>query len=232
VPSLPSPFHSRNHGLYAITPQNLPPDLLLAACAAVLTGGCRWLQYRDKTASLPTRRKNAQALRNLCHHHQAMLIVNDNPALAWEIGADGVHLGRDDGNLADARRFLGDTACIGVSCYADFERARQLAAEGANYLAFGAFFASPTKPEAPPAPLALLTRARAELKLPVCAIGGITLDNAPQTIAAGATLVAVISDLFGGLAASTNNQTLPSRLAALTARARAYQSLFNETQPS
>ncbi|MDR2678000.1 MAG: thiamine phosphate synthase, partial [Zoogloeaceae bacterium] len=156
---LPPSFRDRNHGLYAITPQNLPPDLLLAACAAVLTGGCRWLQYRDKTASLPTRRKNARALRELCHRHQAMLIVNDNPALAQESGADGVHLGRDDESLARARRLLGDAACIGVSCYADFERARQLAAEGADYLAFGALFASPTKPEAPPAPLALLTRA-------------------------------------------------------------------------
>jgi thiamine-phosphate pyrophosphorylase len=124
------------------------------------------------------------------------LLVNDDLALALEIGADGAHLGRDDGEPAAARRALGASRILGVTCYADWARASAAAEAGVDYLAFGAIFPSATKPHAPSAPLALIARARRELKLPVAAIGGITLDNAAQVIAAGAELIAVVSDVF------------------------------------
>jgi thiamine-phosphate pyrophosphorylase len=124
------------------------------------------------------------------------LIINDDLALALAIGADGVHLGRDDGDPAEARRALGPGRILGVSCYDEWARAEAGAAAGVDYLAFGAVYPSPTKPHAPRAGLELLARAKRELGLPVAAIGGITLDNAPPLIAAGASLLAVISDVF------------------------------------
>jgi thiamine-phosphate pyrophosphorylase len=182
----------------------------------LLDGGCRLLQYRNKTADDALRRAQATALQKLCRRRRAILILNDDVRLAADIGADGVHLGRGDGDIAAARRLLGGQAIIGASCYNEFTRAREVAAAGASYLAFGAMRASPSKPQAPLAPPFLLARARAELCLPVCAVGGVTLANAAPLIAAGATMLAVISDLF---------QCAPARLRA---RASAYQQLFRE----
>jgi len=179
-------------GLYAISPQTLTGTALIEAAEQVLEGGAAWLQYRAKDSADVGK---ARELAALCRSRGRCLIINDDPALAAEVGADGVHLGRADGSIAEARALLGPDRIIGVSCYADPERARRLAGEGADYLAFGSLFASPTKPDAVSCPLAVLGEAR-KFGLPVVAIGGITLHNAPEAIDAGADLVAVISDLF------------------------------------
>ena len=186
-------LHSESaRGLYAITPDELHGEALIEACEQVLAGGAVWLQYRAKHGfDLAT----ARALAAACRRHGARFIVNDRAELALQADADGVHLGRDDGSIAEARALLGPERIVGVSCYADLERAARLAAEGADYLAFGSLFASPTKPEAVPCPLSVLGQARS-FSLPVVAIGGITLESAPEAIAAGADLLAVISDLF------------------------------------
>ena len=183
-------------GLYAVTPDDRLTPRLLALVASALAGGVRLVQYRSKLATPALRRAQAAELLRVCRGHGARLIVNDDLALAVEIGADGVHLGRDDGDLAAARAALGAGRLLGVSCYGDLDSAATAAAAGADYLAFGSVFASPTKPQAPRVPLTLLGEAKRRFGLPIAAIGGITLDNADQAIAAGADLLAVISDLF------------------------------------
>lgn len=180
-------------GLYAIT-DGPRPDLLTAVGAA-LVGGARVVQYRDKTTD-PTRRlAEARALARLCDAHAVPLIVNDDVELAQASGAAGVHLGEDDGDYAAARERLGAGAIIGVSCYDSLDRARHFAAVGADYLAFGAFHPSPTKPAARKATPDLLRAAR-ELGRPLVAIGGLTPDNAAPLIDAGADAVAAISAVF------------------------------------
>lgn len=202
-------------GLYALTPETPDAADCLARVEAALRGGVRIVQYRDKSADAARQRATAQALRALTRDAGALLIVNDSLPLALAVDADGVHLGGDDGDLAAARRALGPGKILGASCYADFERARAAARAGADYVAFGAVFASPTKPHAVRADLALFGRCRDELGVPSCAIGGITRDNAAAVVAAGADLLAVISDIF---------QT--DDAAAIAARVRAYQPLF------
>ena len=184
-------------GLYAITPGHLEGSPLLRAAREALEGGCRLLQYRNKTSDGVRRRQDAEALDRLCKRHGTRFIVNDDPELAAAVGADGVHLGRDDGSLAEARARLGGDAIIGISCYDDWNRAVAAMKQGAGYVAFGAFYPSPTKPDAACADLQLLERARRELALPVVAIGGITPENAQPLIDAGADMVAVIQGLFG-----------------------------------
>ncbi|HKR75232.1 MAG TPA: thiamine phosphate synthase [Rhodanobacter sp.] len=188
--------HSRlaGRGLYAITdgPRANLPDVVTQA----LIGGARVLQYRDKTADTARRHAEALALRQLCNAHAVPLIINDDVALAVAVDAAGVHLGRDDDDVAAARAVLGAGAIIGVSCYDSLARARAAAAAGADYIAFGAFFPSPTKPDAVRASPELL-RQSAALGLPRVAIGGITPDNAPSLVEAGADLLAVISAVFG-----------------------------------
>jgi thiamine-phosphate pyrophosphorylase len=191
-------------GLYAITPETLDPESLAKKVGEALEGGIALLQYRRKTRSSTT---EAAALLRLARSHDVPFIVNDDVELAIEVGADGVHLGRDDGDISFARDKL---KMVGASAYGSLERARQAAGAGADYVAFGSVFASPTKPAAVRAPLSLFGH---ELGVPLCAIGGITLDNAPQVIQAGASLLAVISDLFD--ASDTR------------ARARAYGRLFS-----
>lgn len=205
-------------GLYAVTPERAEGERLLAEVAAALAGGCRLLQYRDKTSPPAERVARAGALRALTRRHGAGLLINDDLALAALVDADGVHLGRDDGDLFAARLVLGPEKILGASCYADFACAARAAAAGADYVAFGAVYPSPTKPDAAHAPLALFGRARRELAVPACAIGGITLAGAAPLIAAGAALLAVISDLFEA----------PDP-AAIAARAAAYQRLFEES---
>jgi len=182
-----------SHGLYAIT--DGPRIDLLEVVAQALAGGARVLQYRDKTADAARRHAEAAALKQLCDTHTVPLIVNDDVALAVAVGAAGVHLGRDDDDVAAARAALGAGAIIGVSCYDSLERARAAAAAGADYVAFGAFFPSPTKPQAVRASLDLL-RQSATLGVPRVAIGGITPDNAPSLVEAGADFLAVISAVF------------------------------------
>lgn len=185
-------------GLYLLTDAALaaPHGGVVAAAERALAGGARLVQYRDKSADAARRLAEATALRAACHRAGALLIVNDDVALAAAVGADGVHLGRDDAAVATARAALGARALIGASCYASIERARAAAAAGADYLAFGSMHLSPTKPGAPPAPYALLGQARAELGLPVCAIGGILPAHVGALRAAGAALVAVASGVL------------------------------------
>ena len=183
-------------GLYLITPDTTDSLRLFSQCLRVLPARPALLQYRNKTADAALRRLQAVALQALCRAAGVPFIVNDDLALALEIDADGAHLGRDDGPPAAARRALGAHRLLGLTCYADWARATEGAEVGADYIAFGAMFPSVTKLGAPPAPFALITRARRELGLPVAAIGGITLANAPQVRAAGADLLAVVSDVF------------------------------------
>lgn len=183
-------------GLYAVTPDEADTDRLLGLVEQVLAGQPVLLQYRNKLASPALRREQACAIHAACRRARVPLVINDDLALALEIGAEGVHLGRDDGDPARARQVLGRGRILGVSCYDEWARAVAGAEAGADYVAFGAMFVSPTKPQAGRAPLALIERARRELAVPVAAIGGITLDNAAQVVAAGADLVAVVSDLF------------------------------------
>ena len=182
-------------GLYAITPGLIATGALLDAVEAAIRGGAVWIQYR--TAAFEDRKRQAQALCQLCHRYRVPLIVNDDPRLAWDIGADGVHLGQDDPHYEEARALLGPQAILGVSCYNSLDRAVSAQRIGANYVAFGRFFPSKTKPEAKQAPLALLHEARRQLSIPIVAIGGITPENGGALIEAGADLLAVIEGVFG-----------------------------------
>jgi len=184
------------HGLYLLTPDEPDTAKLLARTRAALSAdGVRLLQYRNKLADAGLAREQASALLALCREHRVPLIINDDVQLAAHIGADGVHLGETDGEIAAARELLGRDAIIGASCYDDLDRARRAHAQGASYIAFGAFFPSSTKPNARRAPPELLTAAEA-LNLPRVAIGGITPDNGGRLTAAGADLLAVISSVY------------------------------------
>jgi len=182
-------------GLYAVTPDEADTGRLLARVEVVLRAGASWLQYRNKSASDGLRAEQALALQSLCNRFDVPLIVNDDWALAAAVGAAGAHLGEDDGKLALARHELGAGAILGASCYDRPALARQAVFAGASYVAFGAFFPSPTKPNARRASTALLREAAA-LGVPRVAIGGITPDNARPLVAAGADLIAVISGVF------------------------------------
>lgn len=183
-------------GLYAITPETGDTAQLLLHTRAALSGGAQIVQYRNKSADIALRHEQAAELLALCHEFDVPLIVNDDVRLAALTDADGVHVGEDDARLIEARINLGPDKIIGVSCYQDLARALRYEAEGADYVAFGSFYPSPTKPGARPCSLSLLTEAKAKLHLPVVAIGGITLDNAQPLIEAGADAIAVISALF------------------------------------
>jgi thiamine-phosphate pyrophosphorylase len=183
-------------GLYAVTPDEPDTAHLLAIAEQVLAAKPALLQYRNKTADAALRREQARALQHACRAAGVPFIVNDDLALALEIDADGAHLGRDDGPPAAARQALGAGRILGLTCYSDWARATEGAEVGADYIAFGAMFPSLTKPNAPPAPFDLISRAKRELGLPVAAIGGITLANAGEVLAAGADLLAVVSDVF------------------------------------
>ena len=174
-------------GLFAVTPEGGGVERKVRLA---LEGGIALLQYRSKSIN----RLQARAVVGLAREFAVPVIINDDAELALELGADGAHLGRDDGDLSVARRRLSGRL-LGVSCYNDLALARAAVRAGADYLAFGSVFPSPTKPQAVRAPLGLFKEARA-LGVPLAAIGGITLDNAPQLIAAGADLLAVVSDLF------------------------------------
>ena len=185
---------ARIRGLYAITPELPDSETLLRRAALALEGGVAVLQYRSKRSGGEQRMREATALAAMCRSHNAPFIVNDDVGLALESGADGVHLGRGDGELAAARAKLRGKL-LGASCYNSLAAARAAIAAGADYVAFGSVFPSPTKPAAVRAPLTLFGEARS-IGVPLVAIGGITLQNAPQLLVAGADCLAVISDLF------------------------------------
>jgi len=183
-------------GLYAITPDLLDTDELLRRTRAALSGGARVLQYRNKTVTPALQLTQAHALQKMCVEFAVPLIINDSVELAVAIGAAGVHLGGDDGDLAAARARLGPDRLLGASCYDRIELAHQAIAAGADHVAFGSFFASSVKPGAVRPPIDLIQRAKRELGVPTVAIGGITTENAPQLLAAGVDAIAVISALF------------------------------------
>jgi len=186
----------RISGLYAVTPESSDSHWLGARVKAALAGGASAIQYRSKSDDGQLRAEQAGQLLALCRAYDALLIINDDVELAQRLGADGVHLGREDMPLADARAVLGSGALIGVSCYDSVARAIEAKGGGADYVAFGSFFPSAVKPDAVRAPRELLRDARGALDLPVVAIGGITLHNAHLLIESGADAVAVISALF------------------------------------
>jgi len=183
-------------GLYVLTPELADTALLVARVAAAISGGASAVQYRNKQGDAALRREQALALRALCAARDATFIVNDDVDLAAEVGADGVHLGRDDGEIGAARRRLCAGAIIGASCYDSLDLAQRALAAGADYIAFGSFYPSRVKPDAVRAEPALLTRAKARWTVPVVAIGGITATRAPALTAAGADALAVISAVF------------------------------------
>ena len=183
-------------GVYAITPDTADTEHLLTQVESALAGGVAAVQYRDKSGDVARRHAQASELVVLCRQYGVPLIVNDDLRLADLVDADGVHLGRDDGSLTEARIILGPEKFIGASCYQSLDLARAAQAAGADYVAFGSFFASPTKPAAPRASLDLLREAAPAIHVPLVAIGGITLANAPQLIDAGADAIAVLSALF------------------------------------
>ena len=206
-------------GVYAVTPDDDDTARLADRVESCLAAGVRLLQYRHKSADAGLRRRQLEALVPRCERHGCLLVVNDDWALASAMGLGAVHLGADDGDAARVRAALGPDALIGVSCYASLERARDNA-PCADYLAFGSVFASPTKPQAPGAALAVLGAARA-LGRPVVAIGGITATNAADAIRAGADAVAVISALFSAPDPGAAARLLIGRCeAALQAAAR------------
>ncbi len=185
-------------GLYAITDSNLiPSDQLIEAVALAIQGGAMMIQYRNKGGDASQRQWEAQDLVNLCRPLGVPLIINDDVQLAQLVRAHGVHLGKEDPHIAEARAALGPHAIIGVSCYNELERAIAAEQAGADYVAFGSFFLSSTKPQAVRTELALLREAKQRLQIPVVAIGGITADNGAPLIEAGADLLAVINDVFG-----------------------------------
>ena len=202
-------------GLYAITDSQLLAGKWMPYIEAALDGGLTLLQYRDKSSDEARRLREAEALRDMCARYNAHLIINDDAELAARLGV-GVHLGQTDGPLTPARALLGRQAIIGSTCHSQIELGEQAAKEGASYVAFGRFFNSSTKPGAPTATLDVLNEARARIKLPICAIGGITLDNAAPLIDHGADLLAVVHGLFGAESPQE-----------VTRRARAFNALMS-----
>jgi len=183
-------------GVYAITPETADTERLLTQVEAALAGGVAAVQYRDKSDDVARRHEQASELVALCRRFKVPLIVNDDLRLADLCDADGVHLGRDDASLREARIILGKDKFVGTSCYQSLDLALAAQAAGADYVAFGSFFPSPTKPDAARASLDLLRAATPVVQVPLIAIGGITLANAPLLLDAGADSLAVLSALF------------------------------------
>lgn len=185
-------------GLYAITDASVSDtQRIISSVEQALRGGARIIQYRDKSNNQKQRLDTCHALRKITNNFDAVFIVNDDVRLALATGADGLHLGQDDPRLPEARNILGEKSIIGISCYDRFNLAEQAINEGADYIAFGRFFPSHTKPDAVAAELNLLERAKQELDIPVVAIGGITTENGGKLIQAGADMLAVVDGIFG-----------------------------------
>ena len=205
-------------GLYAITDDQLIPPGQLSRCVAqAITGGATVIQYRNKQTSEQQRHHEAATLAQLCRQHNVPLIINDDAELAASVDASGVHLGKTDASIQQARQRLGPRAIIGVSCYNSLERAVMAAQAGADYVAFGRFFPSHSKPDTQPAKTTVLSEAHQQLDLPIVAIGGITPGNGQSLLAAGANLLAAIHGVFGQ--------------ADIQAAAAKYAGLFREGDP-
>lgn len=206
-------------GLYAITDSRLTPSAtLIASVEAAIRGGTVMVQYREKFAPMAERLAQARNLQSVCATASVPLLINDDVELAKRVGAAGVHMGQTDGSVAEARRLLGDNAIIGLTCHASLALAKTALEAGADYLAFGRFFTSSTKPEASAATTDILAKAK-HFNRPVAAIGGITTENGEPLIRAGADLLAVVGGLFG------------SSLDATEQNARTFQRLFTSHHP-
>ena len=204
------------YGLYAITDsQQLHGTPLEAAVEQAIKGGARMIQYREKQQPMQQRSETAGKLAGLCRDYRLPLIINDDIELAARCGAAGVHLGATDGTVRDARKHLGNTAIIGASCYSNLELAQAAVTDGADYVAFGRFFPSRSKPDAVAANTDLLTQAKQLLSVPIVAIGGITPENGAALVDAGADMLAAIHGVFGQK--------------DIEAAARCYDELFDET---
>ncbi len=188
---------TRLKGLYAITDERLITEQnFTRSVELALQGGSRIIQYRDKSSNQNKRLQQANALRSLCSEYQAILIINDDVELARAVDADGVHLGKDDSAIRTARQQLGSNAIIGISCYNSLTLAIEAEKNSADYVAFGAMFSSPTKPDANNVTPEIISKAKQQINIPVCAIGGITDKNIQQLIQQGTDMAAVISGLF------------------------------------
>ena len=205
-------------GLYAITPDLADTELLCQMVEASILGGARIMQYRNKVADEKLRLQQASALLEICRKNQVPLIINDHVELCLSIDADGVHIGGDDGNIAAIKNMIGEDKLLGVSCYGEFARAEAAEKAGADYVAFGACFASNTKPNAPRAELSLFNQVK-PLNIPSVAIGGITLQNAHLAKQAGADAIAVIGELF-------NQAHDKATVAKIKATAEQFSSIF------
>jgi thiamine-phosphate pyrophosphorylase len=209
----------RVSGLYAVTPDEADTARLVGLVIAALEGGVRWIQYRNKSASVSLRGEQARSLRAACERYGASLIINDHVGLAREINAAGAHIGATDGDLAAARDALGRSRILGVSCYASLPLAHAALEAGADYVAFGSVFPSTTKPQAPRAPLCLFAQARKEgIAASLVGIGGITLHNVGELIGAGADAAAVIAAVFDDPTAAVVRQRSESFLRSFAHR--------------
>ena len=184
-------------GIYGITDDALLPESKLDfAVEEAIKSGCRVIQYRSKITDWKARVRQAESLRLLCEQYQVPLIINDNVELCNEVDADGVHLGKQDSSFEQARIQLSADKIIGITCHDSVVAAVSAEEAGADYVAFGRFFPSETKPNASPAPIELLTEAKKKLSIPIVAIGGINAENGAALIAAGADMLAVINAMF------------------------------------
>jgi len=183
-------------GLYVIADTGIITKDLVQAVTEAIEGGASVVQYRDKSDNTAKRSSDAIALRDLCRQHDVTFIINDDAELARQVKADGVHLGKNDADIASARELLGTHAIVGISCYNELERGRSAITVGASYIAFGSFYPSTVKPNAVHASDALLTQAQQEFTVPIVAIGGITPENGARLVAAGADALAVITGIF------------------------------------
>jgi len=189
------------HGLYVITPcssiQPLSISELLFKIQSAIEGGASIVQYREKMLPAAQRLEQARAIKAVCDRNNVIFLVNDDVSIAYEAGAHGVHLGQGDLPFQKAREILGESAIIGITCHNQLELALRAQRQGADYVAFGRFFSSSTKPQAVKADLELLRRAKTELSVPIACIGGITAENAKLLLSAGADMLAVVDAVFG-----------------------------------
>ena len=183
-------------GLYAITPDSADLNTLIQKTQLAIEGGAFMVQYRSKIRNRDVKMQQCAAILRLCREYDVPCIVNDDVEICRVLKADGVHLGENDDNIAEVRHILGEDAIIGSSCYDQLNRAKQAQKEGASYVAFGAVFPTPTKPNAPRATLELLREAKSEIQIPIVAIGGITMNNAHDVIETGVDAIAVITSLY------------------------------------
>ena len=187
---------TRLKGLYAITDSKLMGSDLISKTEQAILGGINILQYRNKTAPLEQQEQEALKLAQLCKKNNVLFLINDNVELALKVNADGVHLGQQDTPLQKAREQLGKDKIIGVTCHEKIELAVEAQKKGADYVAFGRFFNSQTKPSAPAAELSLLSESKKSISIPIVAIGGITQETAALLLEEGVDMLAVIHGIF------------------------------------